>query len=70
MRNPLSRRLRALLSGRRAFAHAKHAPREVEVARRREEARRRRQEAFGSPPLSELEVDMRYGAVEAERARG
>jgi hypothetical protein len=56
---------------RKAIApHAKHRPREVEVARRREEARRRRQEAFGSPPLSELEVDMRYGAVEQERARG
>lgn len=41
--------------------------RPVDVARRRSEALRRRQEAFGSPPLSEWEVDMRYGAVEAER---
>lgn len=56
---------------RKAIApRANPSARPVEVARRREEARRRRQEAFGSPPLSELEVDMRYGAVEAERARG
>ena len=47
--------------------HRLHTPRPVDVAQRHTEALRRRQEAFGSPPLSELEVDMRYGAVEVER---
>lgn len=51
-----------------APSHRKHPLGDVEVARRRREALRRRHEAFGSPPMSELEVAMRYGVVEAERA--
>jgi hypothetical protein len=50
-----------------AIPRAQQNMRPVDVAQRHTEALRRRQEAFGSPPLSELEVAMRYGAVEAER---
>lgn len=41
--------------------------RPVDVARRHEYAERMRAECLHGPPLSELEVAMRYGAVEAER---
>lgn len=51
----------------RVIPRAQQNTRPVDVAQRHTEALRRRQEAFGSPPLSELEVAMRYGAVEAER---
>ena len=66
-RNRLPRRLYARLSGRRAVAHANHRLSDVEVWRRRRQAEAWRSLAWDSPPLSELEVDMRYGAVEAER---
>lgn len=68
-RNPLSRRLYALLSGRRAVAHAKHRLSEVEVRRRRRQAEAWRSLAWDSPPLSEWEQEAMYGEVEAERNR-
>ena len=43
---------------------------QAERDRRRRTEEEARREALGSPPLSELEVDMRYGAVEAERRKG
>ena len=66
-RNPLSRRLYAHLSGRRAVAHANHRIRDVEVRRRRRQAEAWRSLAWDSPPLTEWERMAMYGVVEAER---
>lgn len=51
----------------RVIPRAQQNTRPVDVAQRHEQAERWRRLLAESPPLSELEVAMRYGAVEAER---
>jgi hypothetical protein len=61
-----ARLFRELLRIRKRVDAAKRLT-EREQRRRHEVAGQARQESLHGPPLSELEVDMRYGAVEQER---